>query len=93
MAFIHQFPVGTKAVWSKGEPSAGEVRIDSHDHNGEVCWVTFLDGPNAGSSGPVFFTALSEAHITCPVCDKTSWHPKDVIEGYCGNCHAWTSRR
>lgn len=27
---------------------------------------------------------------TCPVCDKTSHHPKDVEQGYCGNCHRYT---
>lgn len=30
--------------------------------------------------------------ITCPVCLKTSHSPSDIIEGYCGNCHDWTSR-
>ena len=29
--------------------------------------------------------------ITCPVCGRTSYHPQDVKEGYCGNCHDWTS--
>lgn len=29
--------------------------------------------------------------ITCPVCAKTSHHPDDVAQGYCGNCHDWTS--
>jgi ribosomal protein L37E len=29
--------------------------------------------------------------ITCPRCGKTSHHPTDVAEGYCGNCHAYTS--
>lgn len=29
--------------------------------------------------------------IACPVCDRTLTHPKDIEEGYCGNCHAWTS--
>ncbi|MBO0743600.1 MAG: hypothetical protein J2P43_01180 [Candidatus Dormibacteraeota bacterium] len=28
--------------------------------------------------------------ITCPICGRTSWHPTDVAEGYCGNCHGWT---
>lgn len=28
--------------------------------------------------------------FTCPRCGMTSYHPKDVEEGYCGNCHAWT---
>jgi len=31
------------------------------------------------------------ASITCPVCGMTSHHPMDIVEGYCGNCHAWTS--
>jgi ribosomal protein L37E len=29
--------------------------------------------------------------ITCPRCGMTSYHPRDVEEGYCGNCHWWTS--
>jgi ribosomal protein L37AE/L43A len=29
--------------------------------------------------------------ITCPVCKRTSHHPTDVVEGYCGACHDWTS--
>jgi hypothetical protein len=29
--------------------------------------------------------------ITCPVCGMTSHHPEDIKQGYCGNCHAFTS--
>lgn len=29
--------------------------------------------------------------ITCPVCAATSYHPRDIAEGYCGQCHDWTS--
>lgn len=29
--------------------------------------------------------------ITCPNCDRESSHPEDVAQGYCGNCHQWTS--
>jgi hypothetical protein len=25
--------------------------------------------------------------ITCPFCGKTSYHPKDIEERYCGHCH------
>ncbi len=32
-----------------------------------------------------------QASITCPVCGRTSHHPTDVAEGYCGACHDWTS--
>jgi hypothetical protein len=28
--------------------------------------------------------------FTCPVCHMTSYHPKDVEYGYCGNCHEFT---
>jgi len=30
------------------------------------------------------------AGFTCPRCQMTSHHPKDIEEGYCGNCHDWT---
>lgn len=29
--------------------------------------------------------------ITCPVCERTSYHPEDVRQGYCGNCHAFAA--
>jgi hypothetical protein len=29
--------------------------------------------------------------ITCPDCGMTSYHPADAAQGYCGNCHWWTS--
>lgn len=31
--------------------------------------------------------------ITCPRCGRTSYHPGDIKEGYCGgpSCHWWTS--
>jgi hypothetical protein len=28
--------------------------------------------------------------VTCPRCGWTSYHPKDVAEGYCSACHDWT---
>jgi hypothetical protein len=30
--------------------------------------------------------------ITCPRCGMTSHNPNDVREGYCGNCHDWTTK-
>ena len=29
--------------------------------------------------------------ITCPVCGMTSYHPKDIEHGFCGNCHDYTA--
>lgn len=28
--------------------------------------------------------------FTCPRCEKTSYHPDDVRNGYCGHCHQFT---
>lgn len=33
---------------------------------------------------------MTQPSITCPQCQRTSYHPKDIEEGYCGNCHDWT---
>lgn len=30
--------------------------------------------------------------ITCPQCGRTSYHPMDIKEGYCGACHDYTSQ-
>ncbi len=30
--------------------------------------------------------------FTCPRCGRTSYHPTDKAEGYCGNCHDWTGQ-
>ncbi|MSZ76794.1 MAG: hypothetical protein F2667_06765 [Actinobacteria bacterium] len=34
-----------------------------------------------------------QASITCPECSRTSWNPMDIHAGYCGACHAFTTRR
>lgn len=34
--------------------------------------------------------AASQPSITCPVCKMTSYHPEDIRQGYCGNCHDFT---
>lgn len=34
-----------------------------------------------------------DIQIECPKCGRVSHHPTDVAEGYCGNCHDWTSPR
>jgi hypothetical protein len=31
--------------------------------------------------------------ITCPRCGMSSPNPNDIREGYCGNCHDWTTPR
>lgn len=35
---------------------------------------------------------MTAESITCPDCGRTSWHPEDVRQGYCGYCHDFTAR-
>ena len=32
-------------------------------------------------------------NITCPKCGMTSYHPVDIKEGYCDQCHDWTGAK
>jgi hypothetical protein len=38
-------------------------------------------------------TAADEPSFTCPRCGRTSHHPDDARNGYCGACHDWTGQR
>jgi hypothetical protein len=40
--------------------------------------------------GANFAAALG---FTCPRCGMTSYHPRDLQEGYCGNCHDFTGKQ
>ena len=43
----------------------------------------FIDGPDAQEP---------QATITCPRCFMRSASPGDILHGYCGNCHEFTSK-
>jgi ribosomal protein L37E len=34
--------------------------------------------------------AAAAPSFTCPRCDRTSYHPDDRKNGYCGACHDYT---
>jgi ribosomal protein L37E len=37
---------------------------------------------------------LDEApSIVCPRCGRRSYNANDIRDGYCGACHAWTTKR
>lgn len=44
----------------------------------------------------VLHALLNPEHVdepsgfTCPCCQRTSYHPDDISEGYCVACHDWT---
>lgn len=35
--------------------------------------------------------STATASVTCPLCGRTSYHPRDVEYGYCGACRDYTS--
>lgn len=42
--------------------------------------------PDCGVTHP----APRRPSFKCPRCGRTTYHPKDIVEGYCGACHDWT---
>jgi hypothetical protein len=52
----------------------------------EWCW----DGRTSGCPFLMPPRYPGTASITCPVCNKTSYNPNDIENGYCGYCHAYT---
>lgn len=42
---------------------------------------------------PSYSIAPDGGSITCHVCGKTSYHPKDVENKYCGKCHVFHEER
>lgn len=52
--------------------------------------------PTLADAGPLPETPASPPTvaamaITCPYCGRTSHHPQDEANRYCGSCHWWTS--
>jgi ribosomal protein S27AE len=57
------------------------------------------DGAKVRCGGPGICPACSmdlaahQPRFTCPRCNMVSYLPRDIAEGYCGNCHDWTGTR
>ena len=49
-----------------------------------------LDTLRAGRLGVAQAAHAAPVSFTCPKCGRTSYHPKDAEEGYCGACNEWT---
>jgi len=58
-------------------------------HEGTI-GVTFSRSLESACVKCMLVLAPRPSSITCPRCDMTSHHPKDVEHGYCGNCNAFT---
>jgi ribosomal protein L37E len=73
-------------------------RADAADAAGGV-WLLEVFNPTAPADAAYLrigsdvagMAAPVEPSITCPRCGRTSHHPADVVAGYCGACHDWTS--
>lgn len=61
-------------VIDRTEPQPGEV-------------LTTYCNLASGHEGPCDREPKDPPSITCPKCGRTSYHPRDVSERYCGNCH------
>ena len=62
-----------------------QTRMDasSYDEICDLCGAT----DELGSWGRLAEPCSARLCITCPRCGMVSYHPKDIIESYCGNCH------
>ncbi len=45
--------------------------------------------PDSAPSRKFFSISPDRKSITCHVCGRTSYHPEDVRNEYCGNCHVF----
>lgn len=83
---------GGLAATSHGPPGELGVVRCTRCHRRLRAGVVALGPP----SEPAFYgrscaaIVLAGQSFTCPRCGRTSRHPVDVAEGYCGACHDWT---
>jgi hypothetical protein len=49
-------------------------------------------GPKPNAQGRTYRIADNGKAITCLRCGLTSWHPEDVRQLFCGNCHIFHVR-
>ncbi|MGH3548893.1 MAG: hypothetical protein ACRDQU_12445 [Pseudonocardiaceae bacterium] len=81
------------------DDSVSVLRSDLADWARRVDAAANLLGEMAGGTardamhelaGVIALRVVERPRFTCPRCKRTSYHPHDVREGYCGACHAWT---
>jgi hypothetical protein len=56
-----------------------------------VCFSCIVIDAGLVTAGQVS-VVMAPASITCPVCTMTSYHPMDILTGYCSGCHQFTTR-
>jgi hypothetical protein len=105
-ALIHQALEGDRSVLLRAAEILERAKErDAAIHGGEPGEVGSADtrGQTDDDQGGVQSMAVSDSQhsrmmadaqrgaVTCPKCNMTSHNPNDVEQGYCGNCHAYTS--
>jgi hypothetical protein len=65
------------ADWARAPLRASAIAAHALGHNA-ICRL------EAEVRGEPFFD--------CPVCHAVSYHPKDILHGYCGRCHDFTGK-
>jgi hypothetical protein len=62
-----------------------------HAHSGAWRWMYTSAAMLFLTGVMVTYDELFVPWITCPKCRRTSYHPKDIAERYCGACgdHDW----
>lgn len=66
------------------EPMAAAVAEQAEQVELQLMYLA----PVSGTSRMDFH--VPQASFRCPNCGKSSAHPADVAQGYCGACHDWT---
>lgn len=87
-------PPGYLGTWPPVCGDCGHRHAPGMDHAGHVWDDSCPYDAGAECAGPGLrpFRETGPAPFTCPRCARTSYHPQDLEEGYCGACHDWTGR-
>lgn len=76
----------------------GEVHICAHRGTQTVAFTIGVKQMNLlvealGNAADEVGESLVHPAFTCPRCQRSSYSPIDLVEGYCGACHDWTATR
>jgi|SRR5262245_1165668 len=84
MKIVHYMQYGMTACMREGPPNLWPA-----DHAWSSDWneVTCEDCKEGRDLIHTYKISPDGGAITCLICQRTSYHPKDVQQKYCGACH------
>ncbi len=86
MSTVHYLQYGHTACLKPGAPKDWD---QDHKWSGDWADVTCADCLKGREPIETFTISEDGKTITCKRCRKTSHHPEDVKNHYCGFCHVW----